>query len=94
MIDEENDIEESLETLQKRFFRNAAWYTSQKDAPTGVYTSIGKISKELEVLNKNLEASSQSSVKLSRALHVLTLVGTILAAITLGFEIYKYIYPN
>lgn len=84
------DLRESLEDLQREYYKNAAWYFSRKDTPEGVYGSIGNISTQLEKLNKNLEASSKSSDKLSKALHWLTVWGVVVATATLCFEVYKY----
>jgi len=88
--DELADLEEPLKNLQREYYKNAAWFFSRKDTPTGVYSAIGKIAIQLETLNENLEASSKSSEKLSKALHWLTVWGVFVATATLGFEVYKY----
>ena len=88
--DEFADLEEPIKDLQRKFYENAAWFFSRKDTPTGAYSAIGKIATQLETLNENLEASSKSSEKLSKALHWLTVWGVLVATATLGFEVYKY----
>ena len=84
------DLREPLEDVQRDFYRNAAWFFSEKETPTGAYSAIGNIATQLETLNKNLESSSKSSEKLSKALHWLTVWGVLVATATLGFEVYKY----
>ena len=66
-------------------------------AVSGLKTSLGSVREQIEELNKNITATSDSSGKLTEAIKNITLWGTIIAAIGVTvallnfcFEIYKY----
>jgi len=66
-----------------KFLDILAWYHSQKETPTGLYSKIGKIEERVSELNKNLSDANQSSDRLTKALNRITLAGVIVAALSL-----------
>jgi|GEM_PF-2067727 hypothetical protein len=77
----ENEKEESLEELEKKYYKNLSWYFSEKVFPSGFYNTVGAIRDELNLLNTNLKKSGESSSRLATALNRLTLWGVLVAAI-------------
>jgi len=60
--------EESKEELEKQFHKTLTEYFSSRWVPTGFFNTVGAIRDNLEKLNKNLEASTESSEHLAKAL--------------------------
>lgn len=65
-----------------------------------VGTATGAVQRRLEELNTNLKDAGNSSDRLTQAIKNITLAATIIAGIalviavlSLGFEVYKYLYP-
>lgn len=85
----------STEALQRDFYINGVnWFGTRE---SGFIHNVGLIQERIEVLNKNIKEASESSEKLSAAVHKLTKYGTIIAGIGLfvavisfGFEVYRY----
>lgn len=68
-------------------------------ALSGLRSTIGSVKDEINVLNKNIRDSSDSSDKLTLAIKKITLWGTIIAgagvavaSLNLCFEVYKYLH--
>jgi hypothetical protein len=88
------DREEKID----KFLDTVAWWHSEKEHPTGLYSTIGRAEKHLELLNKNIEEFNKSSTELTKVLNKITLYGVIVAAlgILVGsasfiFELIKYL---
>lgn len=65
-----------------------------------VGTATGAVQRRLEELNNNLKNAGESSDRLTQAIKNITLAGAIIAglalvvaALSLGFEVYKYFHP-
>ena len=85
-----------LETFQRgkdreekidKFLDNLAWFHSQKDMPTGFFSTIGRIDEKLGKLNENIQQSNESSGKLTKALNRITLAGVVIAGLSLAVAI-------
>ena len=76
-------------TLEEKFWAGVSEYFGYSQS--NVIQAMKKTANELESLNGNLIAASQSSEKLARALNGLTLAGIIVGVIALGVEIVKLI---
>lgn len=80
-----------------KFLETLTWYFHEKTTPTGFFHTIGDMRDKIDSLNQTLRAADESSTKLTKALNRLTLwgvivasAGVIVAALALGFEVYKY----
>ena len=76
------------EELKKQFYQVMIWYF--RDQPTGVYQQVGQIRTQLEELNKNLKAASDSSTRLSGALNFLTGAGVFVGLIVGLTSLFKH----
>ena len=80
---------EKREALEEKFWAVLSEYFGYSQS--NVIQAMKKTANELESLNGNLIAASQSSEKLAKALNGLTLAGIIVGLIALGVEIVKLI---
>lgn len=63
--------------------KTMGWYFSEKQTPTGLYATIGRIEQALKELNVNLVKTDESSSKLTKAINNITLAGVIIAGLSL-----------
>jgi len=91
------DREEKID----KFLDTVAWWHHEKQIPTGLFATIGRIETNLADLNKNIKESNNSSINLTSALNKITLWGVIIAgsgilvALTsLILELIKYLHAK
>lgn len=61
----------NVEELNKTV-KTLGWYFSEKETPTGLYATIGRIEQALKELNANLIKADESLSKLTRAINNIT----------------------
>ena len=91
--------EEKRKGLEERYWAVLAEYFgySQSNIIRALEKAAGQLedlNTQLEGFNKGLEASSKASLRVARALNWITLSLVVVAVVTLGWDVWKWLKNN